>query len=83
LALTIGWDLLNKLPSMVYGRGLLLGRGVRTMSKIEHYEFMLKELNLSDKHRYWVERELAREQAIKEQTKEWLFHHNLIKEGSE
>ena len=53
------------------------------MSKREHYEFMLKELNLSDRHRYWIERELAREQAIKEQTKEWLFHHNLIREGSE
>jgi hypothetical protein len=55
------------------------------VSKIEHYEFMLKELNLSDRHRYWIERELAREQAIKEQTKEhhWLFHHNLIREGSE
>jgi hypothetical protein len=53
------------------------------VSKIEHYEYMLKELNLSDRHRYWIERELAREQAIKEQTKEWLFHHNLIREGSE
>ena len=28
------------------------------VSKIEHYEFMLKELNLSDRHRYWIEREL-------------------------
>ena len=28
------------------------------MSKIEHYEYMLKELNLSDRHRYWIEREL-------------------------
>ena len=28
------------------------------VSKIEHYEYMLKELNLSDRHRYWVEREL-------------------------
>jgi hypothetical protein len=47
---------------MVYGRGILLGRGVWAMSdtlkKINHYEFMLKELNLSDRHRYWVEREL-------------------------
>jgi hypothetical protein len=29
-----------------------------TLKKINHYEFMLKELNLSDRHRYWVEREL-------------------------
>jgi len=27
----IGWDLLNQLPSMVDGGGLLLGKGVRTM----------------------------------------------------
>jgi hypothetical protein len=54
----IGGTLLNQLPPMVYGRGLLLGSGVRTMSKIEHYEYMLKELNLSDRHRYWIEREL-------------------------
>jgi hypothetical protein len=58
LALTNRWTLPNQLPPMVYGRGLLLGSGVRTMSKIEHYEYMLKELNLSDRHRYWVEREL-------------------------
>jgi hypothetical protein len=47
---------------MVDRFGLLLGRGVWAMSdtlkKINHYEFMLKELNLSDRHRYWVEREL-------------------------
>ena len=28
------------------------------MSKIEHYEYMLKELNLSERHRYWIEGEL-------------------------
>jgi len=33
LARTIGRALLNKLPLMVYGRGLLLGSGVRIMSK--------------------------------------------------
>ena len=85
LARTIGRALSNLHPPMVAGWGLLCRHfgGVWVMSKIEHYEFMLKELNLSDRHRYWIERELAREQAIKEQTKEWLFHHNLIREGSE
>ncbi len=33
MALTTGRALLNKLSLMVYGRGLLLGRGVRAMSK--------------------------------------------------
>ena len=32
LALTTGRALPNQLPSMVYGRGLLLGSGVRAMS---------------------------------------------------
>ena len=32
MALTTGRALLNKLPLMVYGRGLLLGSGVRAMS---------------------------------------------------
>ena len=32
MALTTGRTLLNKLPLMVYGRGLLLGSGVRAMS---------------------------------------------------
>jgi hypothetical protein len=32
LALTIGWTLPNQLPPMVYGRGLLLGSGVRAMN---------------------------------------------------
>ena len=31
----IGWTLPNQLPSMVYGRGLLLGSGVRTMSELK------------------------------------------------
>lgn len=31
MALTTGRTLLNQLSPMVYGRGLLLGRGVRTM----------------------------------------------------
>ena len=34
MALTTGRTLLNKLPLVVYGRGLLLGRGVRAMSEI-------------------------------------------------
>lgn len=62
MALTTGRALPNQLPLMVDRSGLLLGRGVRTMSdtlkKINHYEFMLKELNLSDRHKYWIEREL-------------------------
>jgi hypothetical protein len=62
LALTIGGALLNKLPPMVDRSGLLLGRGVWAMSdtlkKINHYEYMLKELNLSERHRYWIEGEL-------------------------
>ncbi len=33
LALTLSWTLPNKLPSMVDRRGLLLGSGVRAMSK--------------------------------------------------
>ena len=33
MALTTGRTLPNQLPSMVYGRGLLLGSGVRAMSK--------------------------------------------------
>jgi hypothetical protein len=33
LAFITGRALLNKLPLMVYGRGLLLGRGVRAMSR--------------------------------------------------
>ena len=37
------------------------------MSKIEHYEFMLKELNLSDRHMYWVERVLEQ---LKERERE-------------
>ena len=36
MALTTGRTLLNKLPSMVYGRGLLLGRGVRAMNKCRY-----------------------------------------------
>ena len=47
---------------MVDGGGLVLGRGVWAMSdtlkKINHYEYMLKELNLSERHRYWIEGEL-------------------------
>ena len=47
---------------MVDRSGLLLGRGVWAMSdtlkKINHYEYMLKELNLSERHRYWIEGEL-------------------------
>ena len=35
LALTTGRTLLNQLPSMVYGRGLLLGSGVRAMSDLQ------------------------------------------------
>ena len=62
MALTIGGALFNKLPPMVDRSGLLLGRGVWAMSdtlkKINHYEYMLKELNLSERHRYWVEGEL-------------------------
>ena len=62
MALTIGGALLNQLPSMVDRSGLLLGRGVWAMSdtlkKINHYEYMLKELNLSERHRYWIEGEL-------------------------
>ena len=58
----IGGALLNKLPPMVDTYGILLGRGVWAMSdtlkKINHYEYMLKELNLSERHRYWVEGEL-------------------------
>ena len=37
MALTTGRTLLNQLPSMVYGRGLLLGRGVRTMKELEQF----------------------------------------------
>jgi hypothetical protein len=33
----IGGTLPNQLPPMVYGRGLLLGSGVRTMSKIKRH----------------------------------------------
>ena len=62
MALTIGGTLPNKLPPMVDRGGLLLGRGVWAMSdtlkKINHYEYMLKELNLSERHRYWIEGEL-------------------------
>ena len=62
MALTIGGALLNKLPPMVDRGGLLLGRGVwamnDTLKKINHYEYMLKELNLSERHRYWIEGEL-------------------------
>ena len=62
MALTLSWTLLNKLPSMVERGGLVLGRGVWAMSdtlkKINHYEYMLKELNLSERHRYWIEGEL-------------------------
>ena len=35
MALTTGRALLNKLPLMVYGRGLLLGRGVWAMSDLQ------------------------------------------------
>lgn len=31
----------------------------------------------------WVLDNLERERVIKEQTKEWLFYNNLIREGSE
>lgn len=62
MALTLSGTLLNKLPPMVDRGGLLLGRGVWAMSdtlkKINHYEYMLKELNLSERHRYWIEGEL-------------------------
>ena len=62
MALTISWTLPNKLPPMVDRGGLVLGRGVWAMSdtlkKINHYEYMLKELNLSERHRYWIEGEL-------------------------
>ena len=34
MALTTGRALPNKLPPMVYGRGLLLGSGVRSMSDL-------------------------------------------------
>ena len=34
MALTTGRTLLNKLSPMVYGRGLLLGSGVRAMSEM-------------------------------------------------
>ena len=63
LARTIGRALPNQHPLMVAEwRGLLLGSGVWAMSdtlkKINHYEYMLKELNLSERHRYWIEGEL-------------------------
>ena len=41
MALTTGRALLNKLPLMVYGRGLLLGRGVRAMSVREREQTAL------------------------------------------
>ena len=53
MALTTGRALLNKLPSMVYGRGLLLGRGVRVMSReLEQFlntegEWLLERLSLA------------------------------------
>lgn len=53
------------------------------MTKIEHYEFMLKELDLSDRHKYWIKREIERERAIIKQTKEFLFEYDLFKELSE
>ena len=56
---------------------------VWAMTKIEHYEFMLKELDLSDRHKYWIKREIERERAIIKQTKEFLFEYDLFKELSE
>ncbi len=53
MALTISRALLNKLPLMVYGRGLLLGSGVRAMSReLEQFlntegEWLLERLSLA------------------------------------
>ena len=37
MALTNRWTLPNQLPPMVYGRGLLLGSGVRAMNELEQF----------------------------------------------
>lgn len=74
LARTTGRTLPNQHPLMVGGWGLLCRHfgGVRIMNKdilnkINHYEYMLKELDLSERHKYWIVKEL---QKLKENERE-------------